>query len=100
MKTANANPPSLLYGYGWETRLGWGPTVDGRTLPAHPFDPGAPALSADVPLITGTTLNESVNGIDNPHANDMTVEEMNQRVSKEYGSQSDAIIAALPGGVS
>jgi para-nitrobenzyl esterase len=73
---------------------GWGPTVDGRTLPAHPFDPGAPAVSADVPLITGTTLNETVNGIDNPHANDMTVEEMNQRVGKEYGSQSDAIIAA------
>jgi para-nitrobenzyl esterase len=74
--------------------VGWGPTVDGRTLPAHPFDPGAPALSADVPLITGTTLNETVNGIDQPHANDMTVEEMNQRVREEYGSQSDAIIAA------
>jgi para-nitrobenzyl esterase len=73
---------------------GWGPTVDGRTLPAHPFDPGAPAFSADVPLITGTTLNESVNGIDYPHANDMTVEEMNQKVRQEYGSQSDAIISA------
>jgi para-nitrobenzyl esterase len=73
---------------------GWGPTVDGRTLPTHPFDPGAPALSADVPLITGTTLNESVNGIDHPHANDMTVEEMNQKVREEYGSQSEAIIAA------
>jgi para-nitrobenzyl esterase len=73
---------------------GWGPTVDGRTLPAHPFDPGAPALSAEVPLITGTTLNETVNGIDHPHANDMTVEEMNQRVREEYGSQGDAIIAA------
>jgi para-nitrobenzyl esterase len=73
---------------------GWAPTVDGRTLPAHPFDPGASALSAEVPLITGTTLNETVNGIDHPHANDMTVEEMNQRVREEYGSQSDAIIAA------
>jgi para-nitrobenzyl esterase len=73
---------------------GWGPTVDGRTLPAHPFDPGASALSAEVPLITGTTLNESVNGIDHPHANEMTVEEMNRRVREEYDSQSDAIIAA------
>jgi para-nitrobenzyl esterase len=35
---------------------GWGPTVDGRSLPIHPFDPGAPAISADVPLITGTNL--------------------------------------------
>ena len=37
---------------------GWGPTVDGRVLPSHPFDPGAPAISADIPLITGTDLNE------------------------------------------
>jgi para-nitrobenzyl esterase len=73
---------------------GWAPTVDGRTLPNHPFDPGAPAISADVPLITGTTLNESVNGIDHPHINDMTVEEMNKRVREDYGSQSGAIIAA------
>jgi para-nitrobenzyl esterase len=94
MKKANGNPPSLRYGYGWETRLGWGPTVDGQVLPAHPFDPGAPAVSADVPLITGTSLNESVNGIDNPHVNDMTVEQMKQRVRQDFGSQSDAIIAA------
>jgi para-nitrobenzyl esterase len=36
MKKTNGNPPSLRYGTGWETRLGWGPTVDGRTLPTHP----------------------------------------------------------------
>jgi para-nitrobenzyl esterase len=94
MSKVNANPPSLRYGTGWEIRLGWGPTVDGRTLPTHPFDPGAPAVSADVPLITGTSLTESVNGIDHPHPNDMTVEEMTQRVREDYGSQSDAIIAA------
>ena len=94
MKKVNGNPPSLRYGYGWETRLGWGPTVDGRALPTHPFDPGAPAVSADVPLITGTSLNESVNGIDNPHVNDMTVEQMKQRVRQDFGSQSDSIIAA------
>ena len=31
------------------------PVVDGRTLPAHPFDPVAPAVSADVPLLVGST---------------------------------------------
>ncbi|GGA67287.1 carboxylic ester hydrolase [Edaphobacter acidisoli] len=72
----------------------WGPTVDGRCLPIHPFDPGAPAISADVPLITGTNLNESVSGVDHPHANTMTVEEMNWRVHEMYGSDADAIIAA------
>ena len=32
-----------------------GPVVDGRTLPGDPFDPTAPAMSADVPLLIGTT---------------------------------------------
>jgi para-nitrobenzyl esterase len=73
---------------------GWGPTVDGDTLPSHPFDPAAPAISADVPLITGTNLNESVSGLDRPGADAMTVEEMNRLVHEAYGSDSDAIIAA------
>jgi para-nitrobenzyl esterase len=34
------------------------PTVDGRTLPTDPFDPVAPALSADVPLLIGSTETE------------------------------------------
>jgi para-nitrobenzyl esterase len=39
--------------------LGWGPVVDGHALPRHPFDPDAPAISADVPLMTGTNLTET-----------------------------------------
>jgi para-nitrobenzyl esterase len=34
------------------------PVVDGRTLPAHPFDPVAPLVSADVPLLVGSTETE------------------------------------------
>jgi para-nitrobenzyl esterase len=30
------------------------PVVDGKTLPGDPFDPTAPTLSADVPLLIGT----------------------------------------------
>ncbi|MGA7339648.1 MAG: carboxylesterase family protein [Terracidiphilus sp.] len=73
---------------------GWGPMVDGRTLPSHPFDPGAPAVSADVPLITGTNLNESVSGLDHPGADAMTGEEMNQEIREAYGGNAEAIIAA------
>ena len=54
----------------------WGPTVDGRILPRHPFDPGAPQISADVPLLTGTNLHEAVSGLDRPDANAMGVEEL------------------------
>jgi para-nitrobenzyl esterase len=35
-----------------------GPVLDGRSLPAHPFDPTAPAQSAGVPFLTGTTATE------------------------------------------
>jgi len=36
----------------------WAPTVDGRVLPEHPFWTSAPAASAGVPLIVGSTLTE------------------------------------------
>jgi para-nitrobenzyl esterase len=32
-----------------------GPVVDGKALPGGPFDPAAPAISANVPLLIGTT---------------------------------------------
>jgi para-nitrobenzyl esterase len=34
------------------------PVVDGKTLPTHPFDPGAPEISANVPLLIGSTQTE------------------------------------------
>jgi para-nitrobenzyl esterase len=38
--------------------LAFGPVVDGRSLPTDPFDPVAPAPSADVPLLIGTVESE------------------------------------------
>jgi para-nitrobenzyl esterase len=37
----------------------FGPVVDGTSLPANPFEPAAPALSASVPFLTGTTATEN-----------------------------------------
>lgn len=37
---------------------GFGPVVDGDILPHHPFDPTAPALSKDKPLLTGWNEDE------------------------------------------
>ena len=34
------------------------PVVGGSVIPAHPFDPGAPAVSHDVPMIVSTVLDE------------------------------------------
>ena len=38
--------------------INFGPVVDGHSLPADPFDPVAPALSASVPLLIGTVETE------------------------------------------
>jgi para-nitrobenzyl esterase len=34
------------------------PVVDGRVIPSHPFDPVAPAASAGIPLLCGSTEHE------------------------------------------
>jgi len=73
---------------------GWAPTVDGNILPRHPFDPGAPAISADVPLLTGTILNEIVSGLDHGDATAMSEAELKQKVRAEFGDKGDAIIEA------
>jgi para-nitrobenzyl esterase len=73
---------------------GWGPTVDGRHLPHHPFDPEGLAISSHIPLITGTNLNESTNGLDRPGVTDMTLDEMVRLVRESYGDQSGAIVDA------
>jgi para-nitrobenzyl esterase len=73
---------------------GWAPTVDGNILPRHPFDPDAPLISDDVPLLTGTILNEFVSGLDHGSATSMTEAELNRKVRAEFGDKADAIIAA------
>jgi para-nitrobenzyl esterase len=42
-------------------RYPFGPVVDGNILPAHPFDPEAPDISADIPLIIGDMKDETAN---------------------------------------
>lgn len=39
-------------------RLGFGPVVDGVVLPRHPFDPAAPEVSRDKPLLVGWNEDE------------------------------------------
>lgn len=42
-----------------QTGLGFSPVVDGHDLPAHPFEPSAPQMSADIPMITSWTLDDA-----------------------------------------
>jgi para-nitrobenzyl esterase len=91
MKKMPAYKSSIRQVYGEQD---WGPTVDGRILPRHPFDPDAPEISADVPLLTGSNLHEFVNGLDRPDANATGVEELNRLVREAFGERSKMIIDA------
>jgi para-nitrobenzyl esterase len=56
------------------------PVVDGRSLPSHPFDPAAPAISRDVPVIVGTNKDETtLFSIADPQFGTMTTEEARAR---------------------
>jgi para-nitrobenzyl esterase len=91
MKKMPAQRSSLRQVYGEDN---WGPTVDGRILPRYPFDPGAPEISADVPLLTGSNLHELVNGLDRPEARAMQIDELDRLVSDAFGERSKQIIDA------
>jgi para-nitrobenzyl esterase len=75
--------------------LGFAPVVDGKTLPAHPFDPQAPAISADIPMIIGTTLNEFVTAINHPEYEAMSDEILQSRVREVYADKAPSVIAAF-----
>ncbi|MGI9260210.1 MAG: carboxylesterase/lipase family protein [Gammaproteobacteria bacterium] len=57
--------------------LGSGPVVDGTVIPRHPWDPTAPAYSADVPLMMGST--ETENGWIGPPPYELSDEDMLDR---------------------
>jgi len=76
-------------------RFGWGPTLDGSFLPYQMTDPKALAVSANVPLMIGSTKNEFMPSLRNPElrrANEALVKESLQ---KQWGDKTDAYIAAV-----
>jgi para-nitrobenzyl esterase len=76
-----------------EIALTWGPTVDGRTVPGNAWGAGAPAISAHVPLLLGSNLNEYSPSLGNPPLEDLT-EDRAQAMAKSQGVR-DAAWAAL-----
>ncbi len=65
----------------------WGPTVDGNILPEHPFWTGAPAASAGVPLIIGSTLTEFGIGFLNPDFEKLSFDELRDRLVGSHGAE-------------
>jgi para-nitrobenzyl esterase len=73
--------------------LGFSPMVDGRYLPAHPYDPVAPAVSADIPLIVGINKDETIfmhRG--NPEIFTMDDADLRRRLESTYRDRTDRIL--------
>jgi para-nitrobenzyl esterase len=69
----------------------YGPVVDGRALPRHPFSPDATPISAHIPFMVGTNHDEArvLVGRGNPAAFDLTWETlpaMLKRYSEKMGN--------------
>jgi para-nitrobenzyl esterase len=69
------------------------PVVDGRALPRDPFDPAAPDISADVPLIVGTVNTEGT-FFTQPDSPLFSLDEpgMRTRLTPRFGDATDKLI--------
>ncbi len=72
------------------------PTVDGKTFPGHPWEPAAPALSANIPLLIGYARTEET-WYDRPTPQTLALDEagLKDRVAKRLGSNPEPIIEAF-----
>jgi para-nitrobenzyl esterase len=77
--------------------VNWAPVIDGKLLPDHPWDPKASALSANIPLLVGTTLNEFANSVQagDPSFDEMTMDEARKRIATQRGDKTDQIIQSF-----
>ncbi|MDI6402884.1 carboxylesterase family protein, partial [Balneolaceae bacterium ANBcel3] len=76
---------------GTRRMFGFGPVPDGVHLLQQPFTPGFSDLSAYVPLLIGTTLNEMERTAYSEK--DLTMEEARERLKERYGDKTDKYIA-------
>lgn len=75
--------------------MGWSPVAGNAALPNQPFDPGAPEMSASVPMIIGNTLNEFISGINKPDAFRMTPEELQTNVKARWSDKAELVISTF-----
>ena len=76
---------------------GFGPVVDGKVLPHHPFDPEAPAISKTKPLMVGYNRDETIFFFNQQHNTDvfnLTEAALKDRLAKEFAGNADAVFEA------
>ena len=72
------------------------PMVDGKAIPAHPWDPKGPALSANIPLLIGYAHTEE-RLYDRPTPEKLALDEagLRERTSKRLGEDPSRVIEAF-----
>ena len=78
-------------------RYDFGPVVDGTVLPAHPFDPAATAVSADIPVLVGGVKDEMAIFLapdDKVWQRTLSEDELRARVVPVAGSSTDRVVEA------
>ncbi|MGO9603637.1 MAG: carboxylesterase/lipase family protein [Candidatus Binataceae bacterium] len=76
-------------------RMGFNPVVDGTNLPGGPFEPVAPAISANVPLMIGTNKDEMTLFLGlAPWLDKLDDAATRERARMFVGDRGDAILAA------
>jgi para-nitrobenzyl esterase len=75
-----------------QANQGFGPVVDGEVIPRHPFEPDAPVVSAEVPLIVGYTREDAA--IRNLNASTLNEEALKQWAQETYGENGATRLAA------
>jgi len=74
---------------------GFSPSIDGVALPSGPFDPAAPSISADVPVMIGTNKDEATLFMfADPRFGDYSEEDLAKRARQSVGDKAEALIAA------
>ena len=73
-------------------RIGFNPVFDGRAVPHHPFEPAAPKISANIPLIIGTNKDEIL--LFAPQLADLDEPTMLSRMKAFLGDSDERIIGA------
>ena len=76
-------------------RYNFGPVIDGSVLPGQPFDPAAPSVSDDVPLLIGDTKDESAIFLAPDDAvwnRTITEDELRKRIAAVAGEATDALL--------
>jgi para-nitrobenzyl esterase len=75
---------------------GFGPVVDGTYLPHDPFDPTAPAISENKPLMVGANRDEMAFFYWERKASDLftlTDDGLKSQLDKDFGGNAETILA-------